>query len=181
MFVTSTRALGVLLPDPPHLPPPFPRFTHCFFSPGAELGLKKEVREMLPIVIYKESFSVRDTQCSVCLGDYEADDRLQQIPACGHTFHIHCIDLWLTSHTTCPLCRLSLLCSAKSSTELPNVQVENILVPSVAEGNTETSLQQSSQIHEQFFELRSIDSEAVARSHCVQHEKEKFIGQVVNA
>lgn len=32
----------------------------CLFK--AELGLKKELREMLPIVIYKESFSIRDTQ-----------------------------------------------------------------------------------------------------------------------
>lgn len=52
-------------------------------------------------------------RCSVCLGDYQADDRLQQIPGCGHTFHIDCIDLWLTTHTTCPLCRKSLLASTK--------------------------------------------------------------------
>lgn len=45
----------------------------------------------------------------MCLGDYQADEKLQQIPACGHTFHMDCIDLWLTSHTTCPLCRLSLI------------------------------------------------------------------------
>ncbi|KAF8105374.1 hypothetical protein N665_0158s0056 [Sinapis alba] len=84
------------------------------FLPGnsistAELGLSKDLREMLPIVVYKESFSVMDSQCSVCLGDYQADDKLQQIPACGHTFHMDCIDLWLTSHTTCPLCRLALI------------------------------------------------------------------------
>ncbi|KAJ9676385.1 hypothetical protein PVL29_025085 [Vitis rotundifolia] len=28
----------------------------------SELGLKKEVREMLPIIVFKESFSVSDTQ-----------------------------------------------------------------------------------------------------------------------
>ncbi|XP_047323729.1 RING-H2 finger protein ATL58-like [Impatiens glandulifera] len=82
-----------------------------------ELGLKKEVREMLPIIIYKESFSVKDTQCSVCLGDYQSEDRLQQIPACGHTFHMECIDLWLATRTTCPLCRLSLIPSPKVSIE----------------------------------------------------------------
>ncbi|KAL1222180.1 RING-H2 finger protein ATL58 [Cardamine amara subsp. amara] len=75
----------------------------------AELGLSKELREMLPIVIFKESFAVKDTQCSVCLADYQADDKLQLIPVCGHTFHMECIDLWLTSHTTCPLCRLTLI------------------------------------------------------------------------
>ncbi|XP_068648504.1 RING-H2 finger protein ATL7-like [Aristolochia californica] len=78
-------------------------------------GLKKEVREMLPVIIFKESFLVKDTQCSVCLGDYQANDRLQQIPSCGHTFHMECIDHWLAKNTTCPLCRVSLLPSPKAS------------------------------------------------------------------
>lgn len=45
----------------------------------------------------------------MCLADYQAEDKLQLIPVCGHTFHMDCIDLWLTSHTTCPLCRLTLI------------------------------------------------------------------------
>jgi E3 ubiquitin-protein ligase ATL7/58/59 len=61
----------------------------------------------------------------VCLADYQAEDRLQQIPACGHTFHMDCIDHWLTTHTTCPLCRLSLL-ATKSSTEVPHVHDASI-------------------------------------------------------
>ncbi|EOA37022.1 hypothetical protein CARUB_v10010074mg [Capsella rubella] len=92
------------------------------FIPGnglstAELGLSKELREMLPIVVFKESFTVMDSQCSVCLGDYQADDKLQQIPVCKHTFHMDCIDLWLTSHTTCPLCRLALIPSQSRHTQ----------------------------------------------------------------
>ncbi|KAJ7982582.1 RING-H2 finger protein [Quillaja saponaria] len=92
-------------------------------SNQSELGLKKELREMLPIVVYMESFSVKDTQCSVCLLDYQAEDRLQQIPACGHTFHMNCIDLWLSNNSTCPLCRMSLLASARSSEEPACIQV----------------------------------------------------------
>ncbi|KAK9033021.1 hypothetical protein V6N11_018060 [Hibiscus sabdariffa] len=91
----------------------------------AELGLKKEVREMLPIIIYKETFSIRDTQCSVCLGDYQAEDKLQQIPACGHTFHMDCIDHWLANHTTCPLCRLSVLASPETPDKSPIIQAAN--------------------------------------------------------
>ncbi|CAN6475427.1 unnamed protein product [Victoria cruziana] len=105
------------------------------------VGLKKEFREMLPIVIYKESFLIRETQCSVCLGDYEPNDHLQQIPSCGHTFHMDCIDNWLTKHTTCPLCRASLLPATKatnpqstSNAEAGNVAVEragdNVVVAS---------------------------------------------------
>ncbi|XP_044511102.1 RING-H2 finger protein ATL7-like isoform X2 [Mangifera indica] len=88
----------------------------------AEMGLKKELREMLPIIIYKESFSIKDIQCSVCLADYLAEDKLQQIPACGHAFHMDCIDHWLATHTTCPLCRLSLIPSAKAPIESPDTQ-----------------------------------------------------------
>ncbi|KAK1288431.1 RING-H2 finger protein ATL7 [Acorus calamus] len=80
----------------------------------SESGLKKEHREMLPVVVFKESFSIREAQCAVCLGDYQAEERLQQIPACGHTFHIECIDSWLSANTTCPLCRVSLLPPPKS-------------------------------------------------------------------
>ncbi|XP_074571028.1 RING-H2 finger protein ATL58-like [Curcuma longa] len=78
-----------------------------------ESGIKKELREMLPVVVFKESFLIRETQCSVCLGDYQSDDRLQRIPHCGHTFHVDCIDHWLASNTTCPLCRVSLLPTTK--------------------------------------------------------------------
>ncbi|XP_050207903.1 RING-H2 finger protein ATL7-like [Mercurialis annua] len=110
----------------------------------AELGLKKEVREMLPIIVYKESFSVRDTQCPVCLGDYQAEDKLQQIPKCGHTFHMECIDPWLANHTTCPLCRLSLISPVKISSESPNNQVESGQDSSAAGTDGETSDQSDS-------------------------------------
>ncbi|KAG8058991.1 hypothetical protein GUJ93_ZPchr0002g25271 [Zizania palustris] len=82
-------------------------------NPRLECGIKKEMREMLPIVIFKESFLIRETQCSVCLADYQPDERLQRIPPCGHTFHIDCIDHWLSTNTTCPLCRVSLLPAPK--------------------------------------------------------------------
>ncbi|KAI3672987.1 hypothetical protein L6452_39092 [Arctium lappa] len=103
----------------------------------AELGLKKELREMLPVIVFKESFFVTDTLCSVCLADYEAEDRLQQIPACKHVFHMECIDHWLSSHTTCPLCRLSLLASS-SPTE---PEATNDAISTNVENTTGTSLQ----------------------------------------
>ncbi|KAJ4756571.1 RING/U-box superfamily protein [Rhynchospora pubera] len=78
-------------------------------SRPSDMGLKKEVREMLPVVVFKESFLIRETQCSVCLGEYQSDERLQRIPPCGHTFHVDCIDHWLSTNSTCPLCRVSLL------------------------------------------------------------------------
>nr|GMD26156.1 RING-H2 finger protein ATL7-like isoform X1 [Ipomoea batatas] len=104
-----------------------------------ELGLKKEIREMLPIIVYKESFSVKDTQCAVCLGDYQAEDRLQQIPICGHTFHMDCIDHWLATRTTCPLCRHSVLTTSQPSRETTHNRAETI--PRSSNAEDDTSLQ----------------------------------------
>ncbi|KAG2651589.1 RING-H2 finger protein ATL58-like [Panicum virgatum] len=95
-------------------------------NPRLECGLKKEMREMLPVVIYKESFLIRETQCSVCLADYQPDERLQRIPPCGHTFHINCIDHWLSKNTTCPLCRVSLLPAPKATSIDPDLEAQTV-------------------------------------------------------
>ncbi|CAI9089126.1 OLC1v1023635C1 [Oldenlandia corymbosa var. corymbosa] len=45
------------------------------------------------------------TECSVCLSSFETGEIARGLPNCGHTFHAECIDEWLTSHSTCPICR----------------------------------------------------------------------------
>ncbi|CAI9117418.1 OLC1v1018810C1 [Oldenlandia corymbosa var. corymbosa] len=45
------------------------------------------------------------TECSVCLSSFEIGEQARKLPNCGHTFHVECIDKWLTSHSTCPICR----------------------------------------------------------------------------
>ncbi|KQJ94244.1 E3 ubiquitin-protein ligase EL5 [Brachypodium distachyon] len=44
-------------------------------------------------------------QCAVCLSLLQEGETVRQLPACMHLFHVACIDLWLRSHSTCPLCR----------------------------------------------------------------------------
>lgn len=41
----------------------------------------------------------------ICLSDFEDDDIGRALAKCGHAFHAECIDMWLHSHTTCPICR----------------------------------------------------------------------------
>ena len=43
--------------------------------------------------------------CSVCLEDVRGGEMVRQLPACMHLFHVGCIDMWLHSHRTCPMCR----------------------------------------------------------------------------
>lgn len=45
--------------------------------------------------------------CAVCLGDFEEGEELRAMPECLHTFHVPCIDMWLRSHSSCPICRAS--------------------------------------------------------------------------
>ncbi|CAI8588319.1 unnamed protein product [Vicia faba] len=43
--------------------------------------------------------------CAVCLGDFEEGEELRTMPECLHSFHVPCIDTWLHSHSSCPICR----------------------------------------------------------------------------
>ncbi|XP_047051023.1 RING-H2 finger protein ATL39-like [Lolium rigidum] len=45
------------------------------------------------------------TECAVCLGVIQVGAMAKLLPACTHVYHVDCIDLWLASHSTCPLCR----------------------------------------------------------------------------
>ncbi|XP_027113449.1 E3 ubiquitin-protein ligase ATL4-like [Coffea arabica] len=45
--------------------------------------------------------------CAVCLSKFEPQDQLRLLPLCCHAFHAHCIDTWLASNLTCPLCRIA--------------------------------------------------------------------------
>ncbi|CAL5059131.1 unnamed protein product [Urochloa decumbens] len=49
-----------------------------------------------------------DGMCAVCLEDVRRGEAVRRMPACGHVFHKECVDMWLESHATCPLCRREL-------------------------------------------------------------------------
>jgi hypothetical protein len=44
------------------------------------------------------------TECAVCLGAIQVGAMVKLLPSCGHAYHRNCIDLWLSSRPTCPLC-----------------------------------------------------------------------------
>ncbi|KAK7407053.1 hypothetical protein VNO78_08693 [Psophocarpus tetragonolobus] len=45
--------------------------------------------------------------CAICLGDFEEGQELRTMPECMHSFHVACIDRWLSWHSSCPICRSS--------------------------------------------------------------------------
>ncbi|XP_041001754.1 E3 ubiquitin-protein ligase EL5-like [Juglans microcarpa x Juglans regia] len=63
--------------------------------------------QLIPAHKYQKSVSLvgEDGTCAVCLCEFEDDEELRTLPACMHSFHVSCIDMWLYSHSTCPICR----------------------------------------------------------------------------
>ncbi|KAL1536022.1 RING-type E3 ubiquitin transferase [Salvia divinorum] len=80
---------------------------------AASRGLDAEVIETFPTFTYAE---VKDhkigksaLECAVCLNEFEDHETLRLIPKCDHVFHPECVDVWLESHVTCPVCRANLV------------------------------------------------------------------------
>ncbi|XP_054807025.1 putative RING-H2 finger protein ATL36 isoform X2 [Prosopis cineraria] len=73
-------------------------------------GLEPTSVENFPTKKYSDGCfaAAENSQCTVCLSEYQGEDVLRILPYCGHFFHATCIDLWLQQHSTCPVCRISL-------------------------------------------------------------------------
>ncbi|KAJ8774939.1 hypothetical protein K2173_019943 [Erythroxylum novogranatense] len=69
-------------------------------------GLDQAFIDALPVFQYKEIMGLKEPfDCAVCLCEFSEKDKLRLLPTCSHAFHINCIDTWLLSNSTCPLCR----------------------------------------------------------------------------
>ncbi|KAJ8567001.1 hypothetical protein K7X08_019209 [Anisodus acutangulus] len=113
-------------------------------------GLDQAFIDALPAFMYKEVVGVGPKEpfdCAVCLCEFSEKDKLRLLPTCSHAFHINCIDTWLLSNSTCPLCRGTLF--------NPGFPIENPIFdydePRVGDGyhvNGESTSQKTIEIEE---------------------------------
>ncbi|KAL4605114.1 RING-H2 finger protein ATL33-like [Castanea sativa] len=61
------------------------------------------------------SKDVVGSECPVCLMVFAEGEEVKQLSVCKHSFHVPCIDLWLNSHSNCPVCRASVSVKQRSS------------------------------------------------------------------
>ncbi|MQM03622.1 hypothetical protein Taro_036409 [Colocasia esculenta] len=81
-------------------------------------GLDQAFIDALPVFLYKEIVGAKEPfDCAVCLCEFADEDKLRLLPVCSHAFHLNCIDTWLLSNSTCPLCRGTLF--------VPGLAIEN--------------------------------------------------------
>ncbi|KAM3208294.1 hypothetical protein ACQJBY_063144 [Aegilops geniculata] len=93
-----------------------------------DAGVDQAFIDALPVFVYRAILGARKGggdpfDCAVCLCEFAMDDALRLLPTCGHAFHVPCIDAWLLSHSTCPLCRGSVLAADLSPASSPVVLV----------------------------------------------------------
>lgn len=48
-------------------------------------------------------------QCSICLEEYDEKSNLNRLMRCKHVFHETCINKWIKTNETCPLCRANVI------------------------------------------------------------------------
>lgn len=72
-------------------------------------GLDPIAIKAIPIILHQQSSPGRDDEleCCICLGVFEDGDKVKVLPKCDHRFHSDCVDRWLSTQSSCPLCRLS--------------------------------------------------------------------------
>ncbi|KAF5735057.1 RING-H2 finger protein ATL29-like [Tripterygium wilfordii] len=91
----------------------------------ANPGLDSSLIQSFPTFTYSTVKNLRHEkyglECAICLAEFEDDDLLRLLTVCYHVFHQECIDLWLQSHKTCPVCRRDL--------DLPKESLEKSPVP----------------------------------------------------
>ncbi|XP_057980107.1 RING-H2 finger protein ATL66-like [Malania oleifera] len=90
------------------------RYCFCPPPPSAEEpsvhSLDAAAIDSLPVTVYRSTApqAGETAECSICLSAYQDGDRVKVLPECGHSFHRQCVDRWLMTQASCPLCRSSL-------------------------------------------------------------------------
>ncbi|KAL0731713.1 hypothetical protein Bca4012_027807 [Brassica carinata] len=91
----------------------------------------------IPVVDFIPRNFEDGVECVVCLSELDEGDKAKLLPSCKHWFHAHCIDAWLESHATCPICRTrvrlfqtnepisgNLTCSDERSSDVTTVVID---------------------------------------------------------
>ncbi|CAH1424349.1 unnamed protein product [Lactuca virosa] len=157
-------------------------------------GLEPTVISSLPILMYKDidhkpDHSSVSPECAVCLSTFEGGQMIRVLPNCNHHFHADCIDKWLSSRSSCPICRHEVEPAAsinplprEPSTRLgpasapPLERIGSVVIP--VEGTSDQMVSSSEKVNgtnsrlSSFRRMLSMDRSSRRANSCTQGENE---------
>lgn len=87
---------------------------------GAGPGLDEALIKSISVFKFKKGEGlIEGSDCSVCLSEFQENESLRLLPKCSHAFHLACIDTWLKSNSSCPLCRCNIASTNPPPPESP--------------------------------------------------------------
>lgn len=86
-----------------------PQRLHVLVTEAFEMpsSIENSAIHLIPAHKYQKGDETvgKEGVCAICLSEYEEGEELRTLPECMHSFHVPCIDMWLYSHSSCPMCR----------------------------------------------------------------------------
>ncbi|XP_028808173.1 RING-H2 finger protein ATL57 [Neltuma alba] len=99
-----------------------PPASSYYHSPSSSCGgLDRATVQSLPVFRYNAEGKHQE-DCTICLSEFETGETVKVIPNCKHVFHRECVDTWLSSHVTCPICRGSKFIAVERQAESAKVE-----------------------------------------------------------
>ncbi|XP_045824288.1 RING-H2 finger protein ATL63 [Trifolium pratense] len=113
-------------------------------------GLDSSIIASIPLFIYAEKIQKneieQELECVICLSGFENGEMGRCLPKCGHGFHVECIDMWLNSHSNCPICRASIVIFENDSSS--NVDGSSSFVEIVIDESSSSEIREGEQGNE---------------------------------
>lgn len=84
----------------------YERLIEIFGDGSRSHGIEPSVLESLPVSTVSKPQDLPEDHrtCPICLEEFRSGQERRTLP-CLHGFHKECIDHWLRSHCTCPICK----------------------------------------------------------------------------
>lgn len=101
------------------------------------------------------------TDCSVCLSEFQDGESVRLLPMCNHVFHLPCIDTWLKSNSSCPLCRANIF-TLNASTLHVSVQVPHTVIEFPSRNETFSEDEQIVVEETRMYHHSRVDSKALS-------------------
>ncbi|GMP49055.1 hypothetical protein CsSME_00016177 [Camellia sinensis var. sinensis] len=119
--------------------------TPTLSSSSTTKGLDASAISSIPLFVYlSDQNKEHGLECVVCLSVFEDNEVGREMPNCGHVFHVECIDVWLTSHLNCPICRAPVLIaeidSVSSNDAARDEESEIVIEVSNSDENNESGI-----------------------------------------